>query len=84
MLCDGCIHDEVCGAEGHAREALTFCTWRKERQMTVFRYFKNKIYSGGGYTECDNCKQRFSNTGFPMIHDAKYCPECGAKVIIKR
>ena len=51
--------------------------------VTVFSYFKDEMYSGGGYTECDNCKQRFSNTGFPMIHDAKYCPECGARILIK-
>lgn len=24
-ICDNCIHDEVCGLEGHLDEALTFC-----------------------------------------------------------
>lgn len=49
--------------------------------FTVFIYSEDDMYSGGGYTECDNCKHRFSNAGFPMIHDAKYCPDCGAKVL---
>ena len=31
MLCDGCIHNEVCGEEGHLDEALTFCACREER-----------------------------------------------------
>ena len=68
--------DLVIGAKGCEEERVN-----SGRAMTVFKYSEDEMYSGGGYTECDNCGQRFSNAGFPMIHDAKYCPDCGAKVL---
>ena len=27
-ICDNCIHDNVCGLEGHLEEAMTFCVHR--------------------------------------------------------
>ena len=35
-------------------------------------------YAGGGYWECSCCKWHISN--FIFIEDARYCPNCGAKM----
>lgn len=36
-------------------------------------------YAGGGYWECSCCKWHISN--FIFIEDARYCPNCGAKMV---
>lgn len=30
-ICDSCIHDRVCGCEGHCDEAMMYCVYREER-----------------------------------------------------
>ena len=32
-ICDGCIHDEVCGLEDNHEEAMTFCADMKPKDV---------------------------------------------------
>lgn len=34
-ICDNCIHDEVCGLEGHLEPAQTYCGWKSVKNNTV-------------------------------------------------
>ena len=35
MLCDNCIHCEVCGLEDHHEEAMTYCRYREKNEGFV-------------------------------------------------
>ena len=41
-ICDNCIHDEVCGLEGHLEPAHVYCGWKIDTQTSIATKF-NKI-----------------------------------------
>ena len=41
---------------------------------------ENLEYSGGGYTECSNCGQRYSWGAYFEVSGFKHCPRCGSKM----
>lgn len=46
-ICDNCIHDEVCGLEGHLDEALTFCANKAadvQPLSVVAEHIKKRLY----------------------------------------
>ncbi len=45
MICENCIHKEVCGVEGYYEEALKFCAYKIEDKPIV-----EKIVTKGGMT----------------------------------
>lgn len=42
MICGNCIHDGVCGLEGHLDEALTFCADKVTDVQPVDRWIRTK------------------------------------------
>ena len=42
MICGNCIHDGVCGLEGHLDEALTFCADKVTNVQPVDRWISTK------------------------------------------
>lgn len=84
-ICETCIHDEVCGLEGHLDEALTFCD-NKATDVQPIRYGKWKYYKNNGIMyvfECTNCKQKILLHLEELNRDDEpqnynFCPHCGA------
>lgn len=37
-------------------------------------------YSGGGYTECSVCGDRYSWGAYFEVNNFRYCPKCGARM----
>lgn len=77
-ICDNCIHDEVCGLEGHLDEALTFCANKVADVQPVKRgrwVFTEKLILGNPYGsyKCSECM-------YHVPHEDNYCPNCGAKM----
>ena len=74
-ICDNCIHDEVCGLEGHLDEALTFCANKAADVKPVIRA------KWDGYV-CQNCNVSadYFISGNEYYFDEKphFCPNCGA------
>ena len=82
-ICDNCIHDDVCGLEGHLDEALTFCAHRSVDAQPMrsgywvehidHRYDYDReqgdILAGVSYT-CSVC-------GSPGHNSWQFCPNCG-------
>lgn len=81
MICDNCIHDSVCGLEGHLDDALTFCADKVTNAQPIRR---------GRWIEDDNCFHHCSECKENTIRDTDsygcecgefltdYCPNCGA------
>ena len=75
-ICDNCIHDDVCGLEGHLDEALTFCANKVADVQPVkcgrWR-FTEKLILGNPYGsyKCSECM-------YHVPHEDNYCPNCGA------
>lgn len=78
MICDNCIHDSVCGLEGHLDDALTFCADKVTNAQPIRRgqwiLKSEKIVDVEVKlpTECSVC-------GFSEFKAEKYnyCPNCG-------
>ena len=71
-LCDGCIHDKICGCEGHRDEGMTFCA-HKEDTYTRFLIKKPKDCMLPVYL-CEKCK------GInPSL--TPYCAWCGRRAV---
>lgn len=51
--------------------------------LAEWQEYENTLYTGGGYTLCTSCGQRFSFGGYHEVCDFKYCPECGHKMTYK-
>ena len=77
-ICDNCIHNEVCGQEGHLEEALTFCINRKTADSFV-KQAKWEICSDGYYPYCSECKTEPESGKM-----TDYCPHCGAYMGTKK
>ena len=82
-ICDNCIHDEVCGLEGHLDEALTFCANKVVDVQPVKRgrWEEREGYGGWGdtYYRCSVCGNDWAfEDGTPKDAEWDYCPKCGA------
>lgn len=55
VICENCIHDEVCGLEGHLDEALTFCDNKAADVQPVERWtvVTDSPKESGYYLVCD-------------------------------
>ena len=89
-ICDNCIHDEVCGLEGHLDEALTFCANKVADVQPVKRELVKIVDSDfmtQGYLtiekfySCPRCGETFGNVRFSrrsqLAEMYKYCYKCG-------
>lgn len=82
-ICDNCIHDEVCGLEGHLDEALTFCA----NKVTDVQPVKRGRWDFQGYQlfKCTNCTKIYTQEQLEDIGEnwtfPNFCPNCGAKMI---
>lgn len=82
-ICDNCIHDEICGLEGHLEPALKYCGW-KEKRPTGHWIITNRKYElkdkentfVGTYHKCSEC-------GFDEARGGNFCLNCGAKMEVK-
>lgn len=70
-VCDNCIHDEVCGIEGHLDEALIFCD-NKAADVQPVRC--GKWINDGDCLICSCCKTAYNS----WFTGSNYCAECGA------
>ena len=43
---------------------------------------KDGSYSGGGYTECSACGQRYSWGAYHEVNNFRYCPNCSSPMHI--
>ena len=79
-ICDNCIHDEVCGLEGHLDEALTFCAnkatgvqpirrgrWITSHPVDIAKEFK-----------CTACGGLIELPVFAKKCYYDFCPNCNA------
>ena len=80
-ICDNCIHDEVCGLEGHLDEALTFCANKAADVQPVKR---GHWIDMGDHEQCSECKatrlKEFQSYYGKVTRWEKtnFCPNCGA------
>lgn len=54
--------------------------YEPERKAGRWKQKFSPVYKGGGYTECSNCKYKFSIGAYFEAETWKYCPECGARM----
>ena len=78
-MCENCIHDEVCGLEGHLDEALTFCD-NKATDVQLVKRGKWFHINNEGFIYCSECNhEAYWDTDYgQQLFD--YCPYCGAKM----
>lgn len=83
-ICENCIHDKVCGLEGHLDEALTFCADRiSDVQLVKRGHWKKDTEGYNVYIECSECGVSLSMSDYienewkEIMH---YCPNCGARM----
>lgn len=43
-ICDNCIHNDVCGEEGHLEESMTFCKNRTDNVLICLQKTIDEIY----------------------------------------
>lgn len=74
-ICDNCIHDNVCGLEGHLDEAMTFCA-----DVQPVRRGRWIHFNDDGIIFCSECKhEAYWDTDYgQQLFD--YCPYCGARM----
>lgn len=65
MLCDNCIHSDICGEEGHLDDALTYCADRIAANCTW-------IEDVPGIYRCPEC-------GHTEGKKRNFCCDCGSK-----
>ena len=75
-ICDNCIHDDVCGKEGHLDEAMIFCADKVSDVQPVKRgrwMWDEKPTFGNPYGSyiCSEC-------GEMSVFKENYCCGCGA------
>lgn len=79
-ICDNCIHDNVCGLEGHLDEAMTFCadvqparqgTWEEERYDDLLHCY---------IATCSECGYE-STDKYIISESHRYCEYCGARML---
>lgn len=83
-ICDNCIHDEVCGLEGHLDEALTFCANKAADVQPVKRghwicEFYNDVFDVY-QADCSVCQKESTDKYDKVSESYEYCPHCGAKM----
>lgn len=85
-ICDNCIHDGVCGLEGHLDEALTFCA-NKSTGVPMKRghwYHNTSKYVSelDAYfiQACCSCCNKYSDRvdQYTKIMSNETCSHCGA------
>ena len=69
MICDNCIHDGVCGLEGHLDEALTFCADKVTDVQPIRR--GRWVAQLNGQVICSYC-------GKEQTFSSDFCKHCGA------
>lgn len=76
IICENCIHKDVCGLEGYYEEALKFCANKiEERPQDEFgKWIITAI-------QCPNCLAYFHRTDGYSMKKLKECPNCGANMI---
>lgn len=84
-ICDNCIHDGVCGLEGHLDEALTFCANKStgvlvKRGKWIDDDTQPKIIGINATQICSVCRhEAFWDTDYGQeVTLFDYCPYCGA------
>lgn len=88
-ICDNCIHNNVCGLEGHLDEAMTFCIDKvSDAARQSVRRGRWVQYNRNGeetYIECTNCCVPSRPRHLQMVTRSgeglpDYCPNCGARM----
>ena len=76
-ICDNCIHDDVCGIEGHLDEAMIFCANK------VSDVARQSVRRGRWeHNKCTECKKGLEDLFFGEFYydedELNFCPNCGA------
>lgn len=82
-ICDNCIHDEVCGLEGHLEPAMTYCDWKEEKRLKGEWIICNQDLEGIHKIQCPFCNYyKGSDFGglITLTFDRfpPFCENCGA------
>lgn len=88
-ICDNCIHDEVCGLEGHLDEALTFCA-NKVADVQPIRHGRwetwGYVLHGIKWKRCSLC-HKTADVSYSALIEGKIkmatsaiCGCCGARM----
>lgn len=79
-ICDNCIHDEICGLEGHLEPAMTYCAWKEEKRpqgkWIVIGEEQGAVGIIYKIRKCDKCGWEHS-----LVIPDDFCPKCGAYMI---
>ena len=82
-ICDNCIHDDVCGLEGHLEPALKYCGWKSEKRPQGEWVICNQDIDGIHKIECPFCKYAKGSDFGELItltfdRFPPFCENCGA------
>ena len=84
VICENCIHDKVCGLEGHLDEALTFCADRisdvQEKRYCRMIPLEPDCRGCTDVFICTNCHQHIHLGFIRKEYSGVFCLECGAEV----
>ncbi len=78
MICDNCLHKEVCGCEGAFDEAITYCKdfLSVSTEKTAYWTLLDECSNSGYY--CSNCLKKVVKEGWSeTVKKIKFCPNCG-------
>lgn len=89
-ICDNCIHDDVCGIEGHLDEAMIFCAdvqpvihahWICGEEKG-FRTYNPLWYCSncGGQIRYDTRMRQYQKIKRPVWEVNAFCRKCGARM----
>ena len=75
-ICDNCIHDEVCGLEGHLEPAHIYCGWKEEKRPQG-KWLEESSETGAlgikyTWVRCNRCG--WDNS---LVIPKNFCPNCG-------
>lgn len=77
MICDNCIHKDVCSDNDNETQR-DYCTWyEKERPHGEWKQVTAKDGEYYFYHKCTNCGQTIES-GFDNPPLFNFCPQCGA------
>ena len=73
VICENCIHKEVCGIEGYYEEALKFCA---NKMTESFGKWIDDNEDDSYYANCSCCGYQI-DTHYERGY-LNFCPNCGA------
>lgn len=81
IICENCIHKEVCGLEGYYEEALKFCADKIEERPQHGEWIDGEEEIGALWIVSKNKKCSQCGWESSWLIPRNFCPNCGAHMI---